>query len=50
MQINRIDPFDSINKDSKHFIFVAGINYTVVLNEQQKAAKIIMFHFTQLTI
>lgn len=39
LQVIGIDPEDSLNNDTKHFISVAGINYPVVLDEKQESIK-----------
>jgi peroxiredoxin len=39
LQVIGIDPEDSLDKATKHFISVAGFNYPVVLDEKQQAAK-----------
>lgn len=40
LQVIGIDPEDSLNKATKHFISVAGFNYPVALDEKKQAAKI----------
>ena len=39
LQVIGIDPEDSLDKATKHFISVAGFNYPVALDEKKQAAK-----------